>query len=107
MGKAKTKEQSETARVLKGHMAAVESVAVTAVGTRAVSASLDGTLRVWDLATGKTVPTLKGHTVTVYGVAVTPDGTRAVSAASDETLRMWDLATGKSVATLEGHAGSV
>ena len=47
-------------------------VAVTPDGTRAVSASADKTLRVWDLATGKSLASLEGHTSAVYGVAVTP-----------------------------------
>jgi GTPase SAR1 family protein/DNA-directed RNA polymerase subunit RPC12/RpoP len=107
MGKVKTKEQSDTVRVLEGHTASVRGVAVTPDGTRAVSASSDTTLRVWDLATGKSVATLEGHKGAVFGVAVTPDGTRAVSASSDTTLRVWDLATGKSVATLKGHTKHV
>ena len=40
-------------------------VAVTPDGTRAVSASDDKTLRVWDLATGKSLASLEGHTDTV------------------------------------------
>jgi GTPase SAR1 family protein len=60
-------------------------------GARAISASFDKTLRVWDLATGKSLATLEGHTSVVWCVAVTPDGTRAVSASRDKTLRVWDL----------------
>jgi WD40 repeat protein len=64
-------------------------VAVTADG-RAVSASHDGTLRVWDLASGTCARTLQGHTDRVLGVAVTGDR-RVVSASADGTLRVWDL----------------
>ena len=39
--------------ILTGHTGWVESVAVTADGTRAVSGGEDGTVRVWDLATGR------------------------------------------------------
>src|SRR5437763_1663757 len=100
MGQSKAKKPSATSLVLKGHTSAVYGVAVTPDGKRAVSGSWDGTLRVWDLATGKTAATLGGHTDAVYGVAVTSDGKRAVSASGDHTLRVWDLATGKTVATL-------
>ena len=34
-------------------------------GRRAVSASYDGTLKVWDVATGKCVATLEGHSENV------------------------------------------
>ena len=37
---------------LRGHPDRVNAVAVTADGRRAVSASEDGTLKVWDLASG-------------------------------------------------------
>jgi WD40 repeat protein len=78
----------------------VKGVAVTADGKRAVSASQDWTLKVWDLDTGRTLRTLEGHSDSVNGVAVTPDGRRAVSASSDKTLKVWDLDTGRAVRTL-------
>src|SRR6516162_3661401 len=107
MAKSNKPKQPGISLVLKGHTRAVMGVAITPDGTRAVSASDDQTLRVWDLATGKSLASLAGHTNMVLGVAVTPDGTRAVSASYDTTLRVWDLATGKSLASLEGHTSWV
>jgi WD40 repeat protein len=83
--------------------ARVRAVAVTPDGHQAVSASDDGTLKVWDLETGQALRTLKGHTNYVFTVVVTPDGRRAVSASSDNTLKVWDLKTGQTLRTLEGH----
>jgi WD40 repeat protein len=40
-------------RALEGHTSSVNAVAVTPDGRRAVSASADGTLRLWDLASAK------------------------------------------------------
>ena len=68
------------------------AVAVTADGRQAVSASEDGTLKLWDLARGATLRTLRGHTDRVNAVAVTADGRQAVSASADGTLKLWDLA---------------
>ncbi|MEO0803827.1 MAG: hypothetical protein AAFY57_16340, partial [Cyanobacteria bacterium J06642_2] len=73
----------------QGHTDWVRGVALTEDG-RAVSASDDSTLRVWDLDSGETLQTLTGHTGPVLGVALTEDG-RAVSASDDSTLRVWDL----------------
>ena len=82
----------------------MSGVAITPDGRRAVSASYDNTLRVWDLESGQSVRTLEGHSSSVNGVAITPDGRRAVSASWDNTLRVWDLESGQSVRTLEGHS---
>lgn len=94
-------------RTLEGHASVVTAVAVTPDGRRAVSASRDRTLRVWDLERGQVVRTLEGHIKAVTAVAVTPDGYNAVSASRDGTLRVWDLATGQMVRTLEGHSERV
>ena len=88
-------------------------MAVTPDGSRAVSASCDNTLKVWDLASGQELRTLTGHTDWVNGVAVTPDGSRAVSASADRTLKVWDisamlnagLANGKELHTLPKTQG--
>jgi WD40 repeat protein len=57
---------------LTGHESSVLSVAVTTDGRRAVSASLDRTLRVWDLDKGicLAVVALDGA---LYAVAISPD----------------------------------
>ncbi len=94
-------------RTLCGHDFAVLSVAITPDGRRAISASRDGTLKVWDLASGADEKTLLGHTSSVNCVAITSDGRRAVSASKDKTLKVWDLKSGAEEMTLDGHADSV
>jgi WD40 repeat protein len=95
-------------RTLEGHSADVRGVAVTPDGKRAVSASGDHTLKVWDLETGRALRRLEGHSDHVFGVAVTPpDGKRAVSASGDHTLKVWDLETGRGLRTLQGHSAIV
>jgi hypothetical protein len=94
-------------RTLAGHSGSVLGVAVTADGRRAVSASLDKTLKVWDLDSGQELRTLAGHSASVSGVAVTADGRRAVSASWDNTLKVWDPDSGQELRTLAGHSGSV
>jgi WD40 repeat protein len=74
-------------------------VAITPDGGRAVSASNDWTLKVWDLASGREVRTLSGHSGGVRAVAVTPDGQRAISTCWDNTLKIWELEKGGELAT--------
>jgi WD40 repeat protein len=89
------------------------AVAVTPDGRRAISASDDKTLKVWDLSSGDQTKfglaerTLAGHSGVVMAVAVTPDGRRAISASADKTLKVWDLSSGEAERTLAGHSGLV
>jgi predicted Ser/Thr protein kinase len=87
---------------LRGHTDDVCSVAFSADGWRALSASKDRTVRLWDLATGAELKTFRGHGRTVTGVLFSPDGRRAYSGSLDQTVRIWDLETGKEVGELRG-----
>jgi WD40 repeat protein len=75
----------------------------------------DGTVRVWDVDPGATLPVLRGHTSYVYPVAYSPDGRWIASGGWDEagagngarpSLRLWDAATGERCAILP-HPGIV
>jgi WD40 repeat protein len=48
-------------RTLSGHTNSVRAVAVTPDGKRALSASKDHTLKMWDLGSGRELCTLEGH----------------------------------------------
>jgi WD40 repeat protein len=93
---------------MEGHSEGVYSVAWSPDGKTLASGSYDQTIRLWDVATGKTTATLKtrgGDHVT--SVAWSPDGKMLASGSYDQTIRLWDVATGKTTATLEGHTECV
>ena len=92
---------------LTGHQNSIRVVAVTQDGQHAVSASNDGTLKVWELASGRELRALTGHTSGVTAVAVTPDGQCVLSASDDHTLKVWDLASGHDLRTLTAHTDLV
>jgi WD40 repeat protein len=69
-------------------------------GSAVLSASGDGTVRVWDARTGKVLHVLSGHTGLVFGCAWSPDGSAVLSASADGTLRVWDIATGRATLAL-------
>ena len=93
--------------MLTGHGDWVRAVAVSPDGRRAVTASNDRTLKVWELESGRELQTLSGHAGWVRAVALAPDPWRAVSASSDRTLKVWELESGRELQTLSGHAGWV
>jgi WD40 repeat protein/Flp pilus assembly protein TadD len=92
---------------LRGHTGRVWSVAISADGTRIVSGSADGTLRLWDSGTGQELLVLRGHRAAVRSVAFTPDGRRIVSGSEDGTVKVWHSGTGKELCTCNGSSGAV
>ncbi|MEU9546216.1 WD40 repeat domain-containing protein [Streptomyces mirabilis] len=98
---------------LTGHSGTIYTVACTALDGEpvAVTGGSDGTVRVWDLATGRPIGSpLTGHDGPVYAVACTVlDGTPiAVTGNRDGTARIWDLATGRPIdSPLTRHWSSI
>jgi WD40 repeat protein/tetratricopeptide (TPR) repeat protein len=72
-------------------------------GRLILTASADGTARIWDVATGKAVcPPLK-HKGYVNAVALDRDGKRVVTASHDGTARVWDVASGQPIGSVLQH----
>jgi hypothetical protein len=75
----------------RGHAGAVTSVAWSRDDKRIVSGSGDGTLKVWNAATGQETFTLKGHTRGVTSVACSEDPAAPVCCSSAASLRLKDI----------------
>ena len=92
---------------LAGHTALVSGAAFSPDGSRVVTASWDGTARVWDAKTGGVLITLAGHRSWADSAVFSPDGGRILTASWDKTARVWDAKTGAVLATFSGHADHV
>lgn len=94
---------------LAGPEKPVFDVAFSPDGKRIVSAFGDGSLRLWDTATGEPVgQPLLGHNGTVRSVAFSQDGQHIVSGFLDGTLQLGDATTGVPIGQpLSGHKGPV
>src|SRR5262249_59486332 len=70
------------------------------VGRLVLSASDDGTARVWEAQTGKLRFVLK-HQDYITRASFSSDGRRIVTASQDRTAKVWDARTGTDIATLK------
>jgi hypothetical protein len=96
-------------RKLEGHTYRVGGVAFAPDGKTLVSASPDGTCRIWDLATGKEVRRLTDEEMSpgdgFTSVAFSPSGRFFVTGSKRETVRFWEVASGQIVSRFRGHQG--
>ena len=72
-------------------------------GKTLVTSNFNGTVRLWDMASGRVVQTLDGHTDLVYKGVLSPDEKILASCSRDGKIKLWDLATGRELRTLAGH----
>ena len=59
---------------------------------RVVTASFDGTARMWDAVTGLSLSPPLRHHDRVWHAEFSPDGNRVLTASADGTARLWPLA---------------
>jgi eukaryotic-like serine/threonine-protein kinase len=95
------------ALALVGHNAVVRTAAFSSDGRRIVTASSDGTARIWDAVSGGELAVLRGHPRDVFSASFSSDGKRIVTASYDKTARIWDATTGKELEVLAGHSARV
>jgi WD40 repeat protein len=97
--------------ILQGHEDWVSTVRTFKFNDQVVlaSASNDGTVRIWDPATGEQQAILTGHidAVTALCPFFLHDRVLLASSGMDRKLRIWDPATGEQQAILTGHTGAV
>jgi len=80
--------------------AAVTALAVSADGTQGATGLANGSVILWNLATGARGAVLAGHTAAVNGLAFNADGSLLVSGSEDASVRTWKAADGMAVASL-------
>jgi WD40 repeat protein len=103
-----------------GHMALIKDIAFTPDGQQIVSAGEDKTIRVWDVASAKTVRTIRGEIAPggagkILAMALSPDGKwlavggmfHQTNAKAGSIIRLYNFASGQLVALLKGHKNVV
>ncbi len=65
----------------------------------------DGSVRLWDVATGAARATLAGHLKPASSAVFSPDSSRVLTSSIDDTARLWDARTGALLATFDQPSG--
>jgi WD40 repeat protein len=92
--------QKELIRI-QGHTERVTALAFSPDGKMLASGSVDKSVRLWDLATGREVRRLQGAN-SIEALSFSPDGKTLTAKESDKTTRVWEVATGKVISQTKG-----
>lgn len=92
---------------LRGHQGAVYYISWAPDGTSLATASKDGTVRLWEVPSGRLVRILEGHLGEVNCVSFSNDGKQLASASDDHKVRLWDSDGKSPPKVFAGHTSSV
>lgn len=90
-------EPDETNPDAPRYSAAILAVAFGPHGKRVATASANGTARIWDTASKKSLQRLGGHRGAVKDVQFNPSGETLVTASTDDTARLWGVHDGQQI----------
>jgi WD40 repeat protein len=89
------------------HDKKIHTVRFSADGSRIVTASADGTARVWNATNGQPVTASLVHSGEVVTAQFSPDGRMVVTASEDHTARLWDALNGRPLTEPLAHRDHV
>lgn len=69
------------------------------------TASLDTTVKLWNVETGSCLHTLNRHTESVNAISFSPDGQYLASGSFDKSLNIWNISTGELVKSYQSSGG--
>lgn len=90
------------------HRGSIVCMSLSPDGKQLVTGGIDGTIRLWDVESGKFLRALLGHDSYVYSLSWSPNSSTVASAGShDGTVRLWDVESGRQTQVIKGLKGYV
>jgi WD40 repeat protein/tRNA A-37 threonylcarbamoyl transferase component Bud32 len=107
--------QDRLERTLIGHKGRVSRMAFSPDGRLLATGSLDwrritidgptdGSIRIWDVATGRQLAVLAQPDGGILDLAFSPDGTQLLSSSGDGMARLWDVKESRQIQSTRGPA---
>src|SRR5262249_7172737 len=72
----------------------------SADGQKIITASEDGTVRLWDTETKVSIQVFRGHTQAIASAHLSASGLHLLTGSSDGTCKVWEVKTGRELCTL-------
>lgn len=89
------------------HPGGATTVVFSRDGSKLLSAGYDGTIRFWDLRSGRRSDILGRAHGTIWTLDLSPDGSRVAAAGEDGVIRLWSLAARNTPLELRGHTRNI
>ncbi|MCU1267896.1 MAG: hypothetical protein JWM21_4214 [Acidobacteria bacterium] len=96
-----TKAQKAELVVQTGHSSGVMTVAFSPDGKILASGSMDNTINLWEVESGKELRMLRGHSTEIRELSFSEDGKFLASRSLADTVKIWNTASGKELTTFE------
>ncbi|MBN2443368.1 MAG: PD40 domain-containing protein [Spirochaetales bacterium] len=96
-------------RTLESHNAFIYFLVFLSDGITIASWPQDGTIKLWNSATGRESMTNKDYTfsISITSVAFSSDGKTIAFGLNDGAIKLWNRTTGKELMTKKGHGSAV
>jgi WD40 repeat protein/serine/threonine protein kinase/tetratricopeptide (TPR) repeat protein len=94
-------------RAIFSHSGPVEHAVFSPDCKRVLTASEDGTARLWDVGTGRPITAPLKHQGSALGAAISPDGRTLYTGGTDRMVRLWNAVTGQQLGSPLQHPSDV
>jgi WD40 repeat protein len=85
----------------------INSISFNSGGDKFITSGIDGTIRVWDLASGLQTERIRAHAGGAISASFDQSEKYIVSGGDDFMVRLWDASTGEQISSFAGHKGGV